>query len=86
MVPFPGLVHRMETVGEIEAVRFVNDSKATNADAARQAMSSYPRVEWSAGGRATAGGLEPLEDLFPASPRPIWWARRPRISPRPRRV
>jgi UDP-N-acetylmuramoylalanine--D-glutamate ligase len=65
LVTFPGLVHRMETVGEIETVRFVNDSKATNADAARQAMSSYPRFYWIAGGRAKAGGIEPLEDLFP---------------------
>ena len=65
LVTFPGLVHRMETVGEIDSVRFVNDSKATNADAARQAMSSYPRFYWIAGGRAKAGGIEPLEDLFP---------------------
>jgi UDP-N-acetylmuramoylalanine--D-glutamate ligase len=65
LVTFPGLVHRMETVGEIESVRFVNDSKATNCDAARQAMSSYPRFYWICGGRPKAGGIEPLEDLFP---------------------
>ncbi|HKT52863.1 MAG TPA: UDP-N-acetylmuramoyl-L-alanine--D-glutamate ligase, partial [Caulobacteraceae bacterium] len=65
LVTFPGLAHRMETVGEIEGVRFVNDSKATNADAARQAMSSYPRFYWIAGGRPKAGGVEGLEDLFP---------------------
>src|SRR5580692_3472981 len=65
LVTFPGLVHRMETVGEIDTVRFVNDSKATNADAARQAMSSYPSFYWIAGGRAKAGGIEPLDDLFP---------------------
>jgi UDP-N-acetylmuramoylalanine--D-glutamate ligase len=65
LVTFPGLVHRMETVGEIDGVRFVNDSKATNADAARQAMSSYPSFYWIAGGRPKAGGIEPLEDLFP---------------------
>jgi UDP-N-acetylmuramoylalanine--D-glutamate ligase len=64
LVTFPGLVHRMETVGEIEGVRFVNDSKATNADAARQAMSSYPSFYWICGGRAKAGGIEPLADLF----------------------
>src|SRR5579864_9205500 len=64
LVTFPGLVHRMETVGEIDGVRFVNDSKATNADAARQAMSSYPKFYWIAGGRPKAGGIEPLEDLF----------------------
>jgi UDP-N-acetylmuramoylalanine--D-glutamate ligase len=65
LVTFPGLAHRMETVGEISRIRFVNDSKATNADAARQAMSSYPRFYWIAGGRAKAGGIDSLEDLFP---------------------
>lgn len=65
LVTFPGLAHRMETVGEIDHVRFVNDSKATNADAARQAMSSYPRFYWIAGGRPKAGGVDSLEDLFP---------------------
>ena len=46
-------------------VRFVNDSKATNADAARQAMSTFPRFHWIAGGKAKAGGIESLVDLFP---------------------
>jgi UDP-N-acetylmuramoylalanine--D-glutamate ligase len=54
----------METVGAIGRVRFVNDSKATNADAARQALSSYPKVYWIAGGQPKAGGIEPLADLF----------------------
>ena len=48
----------------IDGVRFVNDSKATNADASRQAMSTIPRFFWIAGGRAKAGGIEPLRDLF----------------------
>jgi UDP-N-acetylmuramoylalanine--D-glutamate ligase len=65
LVTFPGLAHRMETVGEIERIRFVNDSKATNADAARQAMSSYPKFYWIAGGRPKAGGIDDLQDLFP---------------------
>jgi UDP-N-acetylmuramoylalanine--D-glutamate ligase len=55
----------MEPVGRLGRVRFVNDSKATNADAARQALSSYDRVFWIAGGRAKAGGIDDLEDLFP---------------------
>ena len=38
LLSVPGLAHRMETVGQIGRVRFVNDSKATTADAARQAM------------------------------------------------
>jgi UDP-N-acetylmuramoylalanine--D-glutamate ligase len=65
LLSFPGLAHRMETVAQIGRVRFVNDSKATNADAARQAMSSYPRFYWIAGGVPKAGGIEPLTDLFP---------------------
>ena len=61
---FPGLAHRMETIGAIGNVRFVNDSKATNADAARQAMSSYPKFYWIAGGQPKEGGITGLEDLF----------------------
>lgn len=64
LMTFPGLVHRMETVAISDGVRFVNDSKATNADAARQAMSSYPRFFWIAGGVPKSGGIEPLTDLF----------------------
>lgn len=64
LLSFPGLAHRMETVAKIGQVRFVNDSKATNADAARQAMQATPRFHWIAGGRAKAGGIEPLTDLF----------------------
>ncbi len=65
LMTFPGLAHRMETVGVIGKVRFVNDSKATNSDAARQALSSYPKVYWIAGGRAKTDGIGGLCDLFP---------------------
>ncbi len=65
LMTFPGLAHRMETVGQLGAVRFVNDSKATNADAARQALMSYPTSFWIAGGRAKDGGIAELADLFP---------------------
>ena len=65
LMSFPGLAHRMEEVARIGRVRFINDSKATNADAARQALSSYPKVRWIAGGRAKAGGIVSLADLFP---------------------
>ncbi|WP_411286311.1 UDP-N-acetylmuramoyl-L-alanine--D-glutamate ligase [Phenylobacterium sp.] len=64
LMSFPGLAHRMETVGMLGRVRFVNDSKATNTDAARQALSSYPKVYWIAGGQPKAGGIEALADLF----------------------
>ncbi len=65
LLTFPGLAHRMEHVATLGRVRFINDSKATNADAARQALSSYGRSYWIAGGRAKAGGIDDLEDLFP---------------------
>jgi len=61
---FPGLEHRMESVGEIEGVRFVNDSKATNAQAAEQALKTWPKVHWIAGGVAKADGIKPLESWF----------------------
>jgi UDP-N-acetylmuramoylalanine--D-glutamate ligase len=66
LMSFPGLAHRMEIIGTIGKVRFVNDSKATNVDAARQAMSSYPRFYWIAGGRPKGGGIDCLADLFPS--------------------
>ncbi|MGH7019490.1 MAG: UDP-N-acetylmuramoyl-L-alanine--D-glutamate ligase, partial [Brevundimonas sp.] len=65
LLTFPGLAHRMEAVGRLGGVRFINDSKGTNADAARQALASYPSVFWIAGGKAKEGGIDSLRDLFP---------------------
>jgi len=62
---FPGLAHRMEDVGRIGPVRFVNDSKATNADAAGRALACYPDIFWIAGGKAKEGGIESLAPFFP---------------------
>ncbi|MDQ6433465.1 UDP-N-acetylmuramoyl-L-alanine--D-glutamate ligase [Mesorhizobium sp. LHD-90] len=62
---FPGLAHRMEQVGRKGKVLFVNDSKATNADASAPALSSFPRIYWIAGGLAKEGGIEPLRSYFP---------------------
>jgi UDP-N-acetylmuramoylalanine--D-glutamate ligase len=62
---FPGLPHRLERVAAIEGVRFINDSKATNANAAAQALAVYPRVYWIAGGVAKEGGIGELAPLFP---------------------
>ena len=57
---FPGLAHRQEVVGSVDGVRFVNDSKATNADAAARALTAFAPIYWIAGGRAKDGGLESL--------------------------
>jgi UDP-N-acetylmuramoylalanine--D-glutamate ligase len=62
---FPGLEHRLERAGTVKGVRFVNDSKATNADAAAQALSVYPRIYWIAGGQAKEGGIAPLARYMP---------------------
>src|SRR5690606_16496191 len=62
---FPGLVHRMEQVARMGRVLFVNDSKATNAEAAAPALSSFPRIYWIAGGLQKTGGIESLRAFFP---------------------
>jgi UDP-N-acetylmuramoylalanine--D-glutamate ligase len=54
---FAGLPHRMEEVGRIDGVVFVNDSKATNPDAATRSLGSYENVFWIAGGQAKPGGF-----------------------------
>jgi UDP-N-acetylmuramoylalanine--D-glutamate ligase len=61
---FPGLKHRMQPVGRRGEVVFVNDSKATNADAAAPALSSYDRIYWIAGGLPKEGGITSLAPLF----------------------
>ncbi len=62
---FPGLAHRMEQVGRKGRVLFVNDSKATNADAAARALASFSDIFWIAGGRAKTGGIAALAEYFP---------------------
>ena len=62
---FPGLAHRQELVATIEGVRYVNDSKATNADAAAKALACYETVYWIAGGLAKEGGIASLGEYFP---------------------
>jgi UDP-N-acetylmuramoylalanine--D-glutamate ligase len=65
MATFPGLAHRMETIGRSGAVLFVNDSKATNADAAAKALATFEPIYWIAGGRAKEGGIDTLGGYFP---------------------
>ena len=57
---FPGLPHRSQTVAEIGGVRYVNDSKATNVDAALKALNAFERIRWIAGGMGKDGGISLL--------------------------
>ena len=61
MKTFPGLAHRQQLVRSIGGVRFVNDSKATNADAAEKALLTFDPIYWIVGGRAKETGLDGLE-------------------------
>lgn len=60
ILSFPGLPHRQEIVGRDGEVVFVNDSKATNQDAAARALGSYARIFWIAGGQGKEGGYDAL--------------------------
>jgi UDP-N-acetylmuramoylalanine--D-glutamate ligase len=63
---FPGLAHRLEMIGRAGRVQFINDSKATNGEAAAVALATFPEgIYWIVGGRAKEGGLAGLEPYFP---------------------
>lgn len=61
MRTFPGLPHRQYLVRAIGNVQYINDSKATNGDAASRALDSFDHIYWIAGGKPKEGGLEGLE-------------------------
>ena len=61
---YPGLPHRQERVASVGDITYINDSKATNADAAARALSSYRNIYWIAGGQAKEGGVAPLASYF----------------------
>ncbi|WP_374764355.1 UDP-N-acetylmuramoyl-L-alanine--D-glutamate ligase [Yunchengibacter salinarum] len=62
LATFPGLEHRQELVRTVGGVRYVNDSKATNMDAASRALGAFRRLHWIAGGR---GKGEDPAGLYP---------------------
>jgi UDP-N-acetylmuramoylalanine--D-glutamate ligase len=61
---YPGLPHRQERVAAAGKVVYINDSKATNADATARALSSYRNIYWILGGQAKEGGVAPLSPWF----------------------
>lgn len=62
---FPGLPHRQFLVRKIGAVSYINDSKATNGDAAATALVCYQNIHWILGGKPKATGLHGLEMFAP---------------------
>jgi len=58
---FPGLPHRHEAVATVKGIRFINDSKATNAEAAEKAIVCHEDIYWIAGGQPKEGGIGSLE-------------------------
>ena len=59
---FGGLPHRSQTIAEVDGVRFVNDSKATNVDSAAKALAAFKNIRWICGGLEKEGGLEGLAE------------------------
>ena len=64
MRSYPGLPHRCQVVAEKDGVLFVNDSKATNADAAEKSLLAFKNIHWIAGGQPKDGGIASLADHF----------------------
>ena len=66
LATFPGLPHRLEELGRIGDVLFINDSKATNADSAATALAAFEGgVYWILGGKPKQGGISSLTPHFP---------------------
>jgi UDP-N-acetylmuramoylalanine--D-glutamate ligase len=61
---YPGLPHRCQIIAEKDGVLFVNDSKATNADAAAKALGAFKNIHWITGGEPKEGGIADLSPLF----------------------
>ncbi|MCC5975166.1 MAG: UDP-N-acetylmuramoyl-L-alanine--D-glutamate ligase [Rubellimicrobium sp.] len=57
---YPGLPHRSQRIAEAGGVIYVNDSKATNVDAAAKALAAFGRIRWICGGLEKEGGLAGL--------------------------
>ncbi|WP_273717839.1 MULTISPECIES: UDP-N-acetylmuramoyl-L-alanine--D-glutamate ligase [Bartonella] len=65
LASYKGLPHRMQQVRKMGSVLFINDSKATNADATAPALCAFNDIFWIVGGQAKKGGIESLREFFP---------------------
>lgn len=64
LVSFPGLAHRQKTVGRLNGITYINDSKATNDQAAAMALRTFKPIYWIAGGKSKDGGYDNCEKYF----------------------
>ncbi len=61
---YPGLPHRMERIATVNGVLFVNDSKATNPEAAAPALAAFKNIHWILGGLAKGATLGECSQHF----------------------
>lgn len=61
---FKGLRHRMQLLGEIDGIKFINDSKATNSESTENALKAYENIFWILGGKSKEGGISNLAPYF----------------------
>ena len=61
---FEGLRYRTQHIQEYKNIQYINDSKATNADATKQALVSYKNIYWILGGIEKYGGISTITEYF----------------------
>jgi UDP-N-acetylmuramoylalanine--D-glutamate ligase len=64
LASFSGLPHRMQRVGEVNGVTFIDDSKATNPESVAPALAAFPRVHWILGGKPKGDDLDACRPGF----------------------
>src|SRR5207245_3949824 len=71
---FPGVAHRLELIGEVGGVRYVNDSKATNVAAALRGLAAYEDdpVHLILGGSRKGEDFAPLADAIGGNVRGVY--------------
>ncbi len=63
--------HRIQTVGVVDGVTYVNDSKATNPHAAASSMRAFDSIVWIAGGQAKGTTFDDLVTTYAAKLRGV---------------
>tara|TARA_E500000178_G_C17037867_1_gene764472 strand:+ start:8964 stop:10343 length:1380 start_codon:yes stop_codon:yes gene_type:complete len=58
---FKGLAHRFERIAKLDKILIFNDSKATNLESTKVALSNLKNIFWILGGRAKTGGITGIE-------------------------